>query len=212
MATLQRIDDLIIKDYYYLDSDDECYFFHVYIANKVYSSNPFNQLIGNFKKSLDRKGKPDFLYKIKAISQIGSILREMICEDNSPVTLIPIPPSKCKEDELYDDRMVKALEIATKNLENVYVKDIIELTNNRPSSHSSTHSRLNPTELHEILKINKNSIIQTVDVILVDDVITTGSQFKACKELILQKYPNANVIGLFICRTQHASAADDFDD
>ena len=126
--------------------------------------------------------------------------------------MIPIPPSKCKTDDFYDDRMVKALKIATKNLEDVYVKDIIELANNRQSSHSSTQPRLNPTELLEILKIDKNSTIETTDIILVDDVITTGSQFKACKELILQNYPHANVIGLFICRTQHGSAADDYDD
>lgn len=104
----------------------------------------------------------------------------MICQDDSLVTLIPIPPSKCKTDELYDDRMMKALKIATKDLEGVYVRDMIELTTNRQSSHSTAQPRMNPNELLEVLHLNDNPRIETTDIILVDDVITTGSQFKAC--------------------------------
>jgi hypoxanthine phosphoribosyltransferase len=38
-------------------------------------------------------------------------------------------------------------------------------------------------------------------VVVVDDVITSGSRFKACKQIILEYHPDARVIGVFWGRT-----------
>ena len=37
-------------------------------------------------------------------------------------------------------------------------------------------------------------------VILVDDIITTGSHFKACKSIIKKEFPEVEGQGLFIAR------------
>lgn len=211
MANPQSIDELILRDYHYLNEEDECFFFHVYLANKGYSFNEYNQLIGNFKKKLDRKGQYDWRYKQEAILKVASLLRGTLEAIKNPVTLIPIPPSLCKTDEMYDDRMLKALNIASTGLANITVSDIISLRKNRESSHSGTKPRLSPLQLQELLTLEETPSIKTNDIILIDDVITTGSQFKACKGLLINNYENINVTGLFVARTQHDDFSD-FDD
>jgi predicted amidophosphoribosyltransferase len=44
---------------------------------------------------------------------------------------------------------------------------------------------------------------QKQNIILVDDVITQGAHFKACKTLLQQEFPNSKIKGLFIARTVH---------
>ncbi len=212
MANPQSIDELILSDYHYLDEEDKCFFFHVYLANKGYSFNEYNQLIGNFKKKLDRKGQFDWKYKQEAIKKVASILRGTLATIQTPVTVIPIPPSLCKTDIMYDDRMLQALQMASIGLKNIIVRDIISIEENREASHSNGKKpRLSPPQLQQLLKLEDNPPINTKNVILVDDVITTGSQFKACKGLLLHEYDNIDITGLFIARTQHDDFSD-FDD
>jgi predicted amidophosphoribosyltransferase len=40
------------------------------------------------------------------------------------------------------------------------------------------------------------------NIMICDDVLTTGSHFRALKDMILEKKPGAKVIGLFIARRQ----------
>jgi len=213
MANPQLIDELILSDYYYLNEEDECFFFHVYHANKGFKFSEYNQLISNFKKKLDRKGEYDWKYKQEAVRKVASILRSTLATITTPVTIVPIPPSLCKTDAMYDDRMLQALKMAAIGLKNITVRDIISLEENREASHSGSKTRLPPSQLLELLTLEDNPSIQTQNVILIDDVITTGSQFKACKMLLLRNYEGIEVTGLFIARTQHDNnPADDFSD
>ena len=50
---LTKIDDLARPDHFYLTADDECYFLGEYTARKGFAFSPTNQLILNFKKSMD---------------------------------------------------------------------------------------------------------------------------------------------------------------
>lgn len=211
MANPQLIDELILRDYYYLNEEDECFFFHVYHANKGFKFSEYNQLISNFKKKLDRKGQFDWRYKQEAIRKVASILRGTLTTIQTPVTVVPIPPSLCKTDAMHDDRILQALKMASIGLKNITVRDIISLEENREASHSGSKTRLSPLQLQQLLTLEDNPPIQTRNIILVDDVITTGSQFKACKGLLLQEYENIDVTGLFVARTQHDDFSD-FDD
>lgn len=213
MANPQLIDELILRDYYYLNEEDECFFFHVYHANKGFNFSDYNQLISNFKKKLDRKGQYDWKYKQEAIRKVASILRGTLATIQTPVTVIPIPPSLCKTDTMYDDRMLQALQMASVGLKNIIVRDIISIEENREASHSNGKKpRLSPPQLQQLLTLEDTPPITTKNVILVDDVITTGSQFKACKGLLLQEYDNIDITGLFIARTQHDDDFSVFDD
>jgi predicted amidophosphoribosyltransferase len=48
-------------------------------------------------------------------------------------------------------------------------------------------------------------------VVLIDDVLTSGTSYRACKRLIREHHPNMDVIGLFWTRCiWKNSAAEDF--
>ena len=105
---LCKIDDLLRSDHLYLTEADQCFFFREYTANKDYDYSDYsetNSLIWNFKKRLDKKGTSEWKYKEKAIKQIAEEFRESLkAKWFEKYTLVPIPPSKSKEDPLYDDR------------------------------------------------------------------------------------------------------------
>jgi hypothetical protein len=68
---LQRVDDLIRPEHWFLDSEDHCFFLREYTAGVGYSHGDTNNLISNLKKKLDRRGRPEWLYKERAIETAG---------------------------------------------------------------------------------------------------------------------------------------------
>ena len=62
-------------------------------------------------------------------------------------------------------------------------------------------NRLNPDDLKECYEIDENLIEPPPNnIILFDDVITTGSHFKAAKNILNEIFPNTIILGLFIAR------------
>jgi predicted amidophosphoribosyltransferase len=47
-------------------------------------------------------------------------------------------------------------------------------------------------------------------ILVIDDVLTTGCHFKAMKQVLLNRFPNTAIIGMFIAR--RVPEADDLDD
>ena len=109
-----KVDALALPDHYYLDEHDTCYYAGEYTAGEGHAYSETNQLILNFKKSPDKRGTSQWQYKDQAIQQAARIFRAAI-KASAEVTFVPIPPSKIKEDPLYDDRMVRLLQATCEN-------------------------------------------------------------------------------------------------
>jgi hypothetical protein len=101
-------------DHHYLPDDARCYFWGEYTPyehtqGKRWNFSPTNQLIANFKKSMDRQGRPDWQYKQQAIEYVAyafsKFLKWNTLHRERGVVLIPLPPSKSPEDPMYDGRM-----------------------------------------------------------------------------------------------------------
>src|SRR4051812_14471302 len=102
---LQQVEELVLRDHYHLSATDICFFWGEYTARKGYSHSDTNDIIGNLKKDLDRKGKPEWKWKGRAIDQVAAIFKATTNQDNlKTLTICPMPPSKVKTDPLYDDR------------------------------------------------------------------------------------------------------------
>lgn len=205
---LQIIDDLVRKDHYHLSESDRCIFFGEYTARRPYGFSQTNQLIGNLKKKVDRKGQPDWHYKQEAIERVALIFsRGLKKEFLAQATLVPMPPSKVKGDPEYDDRM---LQIAQKMGQGLDIREMLSMKKSVVASHSR-EDRPTPDDLYDLMKIEaavakpKPSIV-----IILDDVLTAGSHFVAAKRHIEENYPEAKVIGLFVAR--RILETDDFDD
>ncbi|MCC9043563.1 hypothetical protein LNQ81_12855 [Myroides sp. M-43] len=115
-------------------------------------------------------------------------------------SIVVIPPSKSKSDPLYDDRLLQILEHA--GLSDVVV-DIFFIEETREPSHTNQNVNNRSVEFHQnIIKYDKKLIpILKNNIIIFDDVITSGAQYKAVKNILLDINPDYNIRGMFIART-----------
>lgn len=195
-----RIDDLTRRDHWHLTPEDRCFFFGEYTARAGYAFSETNNLILNFKKSPEKRGLPEWRYKGEAIRKVAGMYRDALPEEwLRTVTLVPIPPSKAKDDPLYDDRMLRMLEMLGRGLD-VDIRELILQHESMAAVHES-ENRPSPDEL-----IRNYYIDETVAeplpkaVALFDDLLTAGAHFKAAQSVIETRYPGVPTAGIFIAR------------
>ena len=110
---------------------------------------------------------------------------------NYPPDIITVVPSKSGQEK----RMEKLLPMIEKRLESIpkyanckYLEDLIEIDAAMGSNKSKGHAeRLIQTQKH--LKINPKYDVQNKRILVVDDVLTTGSTFYWIKKKLLSKNP-----------------------
>jgi hypothetical protein len=209
---LTKIDDLSRPDHFYLTPDDECYFLGEHTARKGYAFSPTNQLILNFKKSMDKRATTQWRYKEKAIDEATAAFRAALNKEwLDSATLVPIPPSKSKSDALYDDRLVQMLRGIRANPQ----LDVRELVFQRAST-TAVHDQENrPTPEHLQANYGIDPALRDPGpqvIGLFDDVLTTGAHFHAASAALKQSFPGVRIVGFFIARrVPEAADFGDFD-
>jgi hypothetical protein len=198
---LTKIDDLTRPDHWYLETDDTCYYLGEYTARRGYAFSDTNQLIFNLKKPPDRKGRPEWRHKERAIQIAGRALRANFKDEAlaGTATLVPIPPSKAKGDLMYDDRILRVVQEICRGLD----ADIRELVCQHESTNPvhGSEVRLTPEQLAENYYIDEAVANPAPRLIFVfDDVLTTGSHFKGVKRVLQERYLGVEVLGFFIAR------------
>jgi hypothetical protein len=152
---LTKIDDLTRPDHFYLTPEDACYFLGEYTARKGYAFSPTNQLVLNFKKSLDKRGTPQWKYKDRAIREAAAAMRGSLTGDLlDRITLVPIPPSKAKTDPLYDDRLVQMLH-ALRPQPPLDIRELIVQRASMAAAHDQAN-RPRPEEIQANYAIDQN--------------------------------------------------------
>jgi hypothetical protein len=203
---LQQIDDTNRHDHYYLTPGDECYFLYEYTAGAGWQHGTTNQLIHNLKK---KKGDGGSHYKPSAIAQCSRDFSATIAEPwLSDSVLIPIPPSKIKTDPAHDDRILQICR-GIRKPGAPDVRELIEQIKSTEAFHEG--QRLKPNELRANYSFNEahfNNLPASVG--LVDDLLTTGSHYRAVKDMILERVPNCRVVGFFVARRAIPSAFEVF--
>lgn len=192
-----KVDDLIREDHSYLTGEDVCYFLGEYTARKGYRFSATNDLISNFKKSVDRRGRFEWRYKERVILEAAGVFGPALEEINlARYTFVPMPPSKSKEDPLYDDRLVRMLSFVEPSLD---VRELIVRVESVPAVHENAERR-NPQRIASTFRIEDSRRSVAGTVVVVDDVLTTGAHFQAAKQALLSGFRNARVVGLFLAR------------
>lgn len=195
---LTKIDELIRPDHYHLDTNDECYFIGEYTAGRGFAHSSTNQFIYNLKKSVERRGLPDWVWKVRAIQQGASVLRDSLNPAFlASATFVPVPPSRIASDTLYDDRMTQVLKLLGQNVD---VRELVVQSEGMHDAHTAQH-RPGPNALYQNYEI-RTSLVEPIpsQVAVVDDVLTTGAHFKAMKRILEETFPDAPVVGLFLAR------------
>lgn len=116
-------------------------------------------------------------------------------EARNTVTLVPIPPSKMVDDPEYDPRMAQIAKAVTAN-----TCEAINAIAPREPMHEADQ-RIRPNELAETLELRMELLPpEPIEIILIDDVITTGCSFVTCHDLIREQLPNITISGVFAAR------------
>lgn len=176
----------------FLQPDDRCYFAREYQAGRRFNSCEANDLILNFKKDPSRRGKSEWRYKEKAITQFANELSMFV--ENAHVTVCPIPTSKCKSDPDYDDRFEQTLEALKPLCPNIAVDFPIVRRETTQALH--TGCRRSIDQVYDTLEFVGFSTTPYF-VVLIDDVITLGTSYKACQRHILEANQSVKVFGAF---------------
>ena len=195
---LTEIDELMRSDHSYLSEDDKCYFLGEYTARQGYAYSGTNNLILNFKKSVDRRNRFEWRYKVEAVKTVAAAFRMALREEVlSRLTFVPIPPSKSIDDPLYDDRLTQMLSLIRPDPA-LDIREIIRQESSTDPVHL-TGNRPTPEEIKCLYSLNESLVRPAPQgIVLVDDVLTTGAHFRAAKDILSTLYPTIMTIGLFI--------------
>ena len=148
------VDDVTRPDHAYLTEDDACYFIGEYSARQGYSYSPTNDVILNFKKSVDRRRRPVWRYKQRAIQEVAAAFRYALHPESlDRLTFVPIPPLRVKGDELYDDRLTRMLR-AIRTSRRLDVRELIIQTRSTAAAHGSDF-RPRPEEIEAHYRIDE---------------------------------------------------------
>ena len=209
---LTKVDDLTRPDHAHLTADDACYFIGEYTARRGYAYSPTNNLIFNFKKPVDRRHRPEWLYKEQAIQTVAHAFRHALRpEEFDRLTFVPIPPSKARDHPLYDDRLTRMLH-AIRPTPPLDIRELVIQTQSTEAAHGSG-IRPRPEEIEALYRVDE-SLTEPIPriVALIDDLLTTGAHLRAAKSVVSTHFPDVAVIGLFIARRAPDTAdLEDFD-
>lgn len=214
---LTEIDDLTRPDHHWLGPADRCLFLGEYTARKGFSFSATNQVVLNFKKSVDRRGRPEWQHKERTIREVGKAFGGAIHSNwIAGATLVPIPPSKAKADPMYDDRMLRMLR-AIPASQPLDIRELIVQQNSMSAAHDAD-VRPTPDDIAAGYHVDEQLTVPTPSQIAIfDDVMTTGAHFVAARRVLAARFPQASIFGFFIARrvpetTDFSEFLDDLDD
>jgi hypothetical protein len=200
-SRLTKIDELTRDHHTFLDAEDECLFFGEYTARQGWSFSATNKLVLNFKKPVERRGRPEWRYKAQAVDEVARAFSSNIGSAFASITLVPVPPSKVTTDPDYDDRMMDMLRALQAPMGMTPdVRELVIQTQPMPAAHGSTY-RPPPTEWEKVYAIDE-ALAQPNPtwIAIVDDLLVTGCRFRAMSNVLRQRFPEARITGLFIAR------------
>ena len=180
----------------YLDDTDDCYYAREYIAGGGFQASEANRLISNFKKGVERRDKEyEWRHRVRAVNQFALELRLLLPKNS---TVASIPSSKYLSDPEYDNRFEDMFSALKQLRPDIKIETPLSaISSIVPSHHGGTR---HPDKILKNLSWNGFQRGVPRHIILVDDVITSGGHFKACKDLIEENCPEICVLGIFWAR------------
>lgn len=169
-------------------------------SGRDYSFSETNNLISNLKKSINSSAA-QLRYKQQAIQKCAAALREAINPAWLDVgTLVPVPPSKCVNDPLYDDRMEQVCRLIRP--ERIDVRSLVKQDKSMPASHENQTGERNTVQsMIESYKIDETLVEpEPSHIAIVDDMLTAGTHYRAMHYVLSQRFPTAEFFGCFIAR------------
>lgn len=173
-----------------LSSQDVCYYAREYTSGASYKDSEANQDITNLKKHPRYRQTNSWYYKNQAIKKFAQELSEIL----GPAHVSAIPTSKTPDDEEYDSRLEDVLQIVSAIKPAVTIQHPFRLRQSHQSAHLG--GKRSEQSFYDLLEW-VGFLGEPNHIVLIDDVLTTGSHFNACKRLIQENHPGFRVFGIF---------------
>lgn len=202
MPRWSKIDRLEIRGYPYLDDQDVC-FYYLERSHGTWKESEANRIVSNFQRDVERyHDRPDVLrHKDEAIEffadKIGALIGRK--QRKCPLVIVPMVTSKPKSHQWHDDRLLRtAYAVARNRPGEVAVCDVLDVVAEIPKA--KLGGRRDPREIGRLITIQEPAYPDAEVVFLVDDVITTGGHYAACRNAARSVFPNALIVGVFLAR------------
>jgi len=193
------IDETNWLDYHYIGAQDYCLYLWERMSKvKVgeWNQYPTNGFIANLQIPVSCQIDNPYRYKhkIAAINYAATALEKSLGNLREG-TFVPMPPSKTQEHPEHDDRLMRVLQRVAPPLEDV--RELVLLLEDVDSKQKG----LTPEDRAAKYYVDENVAEPEPCLIIVfDDVITTGSHFKAVERVLRDRFPEASIMGLFLAR------------
>jgi predicted amidophosphoribosyltransferase len=128
------------------------------------------------------------------------MLREVVPERwLDRATFVPVPPSKTIDHPDYDDRLLQVLQ-GLSQARRLDVRELVTMAESTDPAHLTQDPR-DIRELMRRMRLEEALANPTPEaVIIFDDVLTTGAHFKAVQRILLARFPDVPMAGLFLAR------------
>jgi len=168
---------LLLGEHCYLDTTDECYFVSLYECSHKQGAKPaILRLKQNHRATITYFA-----------TQLSSCLPD---EWSGTFTFVAIPSSS---------ETHRAVRSIGAQLDVADFRDLIMQTGPTPSSQKG--GRIPPSLRQELLAIRESATEPMPKALVVmDDVLTTGSHYRAVKQLLRCRWPGIRVVGIFLAR------------
>ncbi len=203
-TTLIWLDAPARADHLLLAEQDHCAYLAEYPVGPAYRERPMTRLVWDFKcrpaaaHSDSRRAQR----KQRAIAIMADWLRVAVRREQvERCTWVPIPPSKHHGDPDFDDRLWFTLSQAFHGYD-LDLRRLLYQSESTRSDHAAG-KRLSEQALYRMLRVDDRVLQQRPlreCLVLFDDVLTSGKHFKCCQRRLLERLPQARVIGLFLLR------------
>jgi len=195
---LLQIDDLTRPDHSLICPTDTCYYIREYTSREGYQASVDNQLVFNLKCPLGASSGRLY-YKEMAVRQAAMDIADSLDGlQVGGVVFVPLPPSKCSGSPLHDPRVRDMLRKAETQI-GIRVVEALSTTVDREAAHVNDE-RPTVDEVAASLHISSFDWTDARTVVIFDDVLVTGTQFKAAVQVLQPHNPNAEFIGMFWVR------------
>jgi hypothetical protein len=200
LVSFSKIDESNIGDHPRLQLGDDIYFLFEYTSGKDYKFSKTNQLISNLKKKPSRAHLPEYRYKRNAMRDCATSFGEAMSPDwLKAATLVPVPSSKARGHPEFDDRMTQICKMIPFGFR-VDVRELVIQTESIDAAHES-EQRPSVEDLLRIYAIDESLVEPTPQQIaIMDDVLTAGTHFRAMHAILSDRFPRADIAGIFVAR------------